>query len=395
MILDIRTLLVVSLLLSAMMGMALFLTWRVNRGITALRQWAFAYLLLAAGLVMTALRGPAPSTLELVASNALVGATPAVIWLGIRSFLGLPAPRRALAAAYGAMLLGILAFSTLHPDMAARVVVGSLYSVGLAVVSALDLLRAARGAPRTITGVTGGVFAAHAAFYMVRAALTLQTGAQPPLLEPTAIQTWTFLEAPMVALAVGIGFLIMTTERLQADLRHLATYDTLTGTLGRRAFLDMADGIFARLRRGGPRFSLLLLDIDHFKHINDSFGHQAGDQMLRAFAAFARDALRQGDLFARYGGEEFCVLLPDTGRDDARAVAERLRSGLRDLTVEHGGHRIATTVSIGVTESSPATESFDAMVAEADAALYRAKAKGRDRVEVYDGAGGRLDLASD
>ncbi len=386
MILDIRTLLVVSVLLLTMLGLALLLTWRVNRGIPALRHWAVAYLLLAAGLLMAALRSPTPSALELVAHNALTGASPAVLWLGIRSFLGERYPWRAVGALYAAMLLGMLLFSGLWPDMTARVVLGSGYCAVITAASAADLLRAGRRSPRTGVGMTGGFLAVHAAFYVVRAALALNSGALPQLLEPTVVQTLTFLEGPAMALAVGLGFVIMTTERLQADLRHVATYDSLTGVLNRRAFLDMAEGAFARLRRGGAPFSLLLLDIDHIKRINDSFGHQAGDAVLVAFTRSAQSALRPGDLFSRYGGEEFCVLLPDTGGDQGRAVAERLRAALSDLVMMHDGNLIAVTVSIGVAEGNADAESFDAIVAAADMALYRAKAEGRDRVVMHQGA---------
>ncbi len=386
MILDIRTLLVVSVLLLTMLGLALLLTWRVNRGIPALRHWAVAYLLLAAGLLMAALRSPTPSPLELVANNALTGAGPAVLWLGIRSFLGQPYPWRAVAALYAAMLLGMLLFSAPWPDMAARVALGSGFCAIVTAASAADLLRAGRRSPRTAMGMTGGILAVHAAFYVGRAALALNSGALPPLLEPTAVQTLTFLEGPAMALAVGLGFVIMTTERLQADLRHVATYDSLTGVLNRRAFLDIAEAAFARLRRGGAPFSLLVMDIDHFKRINDSFGHQAGDAVLVAFTRSAQSALRTGDLFSRYGGEEFCALLPDTTGERAHAVAERLRAALSDLVVTHEGNMIATTVSIGIAEGNAGAESFDVIVAAADMALYRAKAEGRNRVVMHESA---------
>lgn len=383
MILDIRTLLVVSVLLLAMMGIALFLTWRVNRSIVALRHWAIGYLLLAAGLAATGLRDPEPSVPALLASNVLVGAAPAAIWLGVRAFLNKPSPWRPLALLYAVMLAAMLVLSAVLPNMAARVAVGSVYAGILSALCAVDLLRAAGWSPCSAMGTTGSLFALHTVFYGVRLVMTFSAGALPEVLEPTVVQTWTFLEAPVVALAVGIAFIIMTTERLQDGLRHLATYDALTGVLNRRAFFAMAEGNFTRLGPGDAPFSLLLLDVDHFKSINDHFGHQAGDAVLKAVSRAAQSVLRANDLFGRYGGEEFCALLPATTLHQAQTIAERLRTSLGALSVEHGGAAISITVSIGVAEGGPGTESLDTVVADADAALYKAKAGGRNQTVVH------------
>jgi len=384
MILDSRTLIVVALMLSTMLGVALFLTWRVNRSIVALRHWAVANLLMAVGFLLIALRGPQPSTLELLASNAAIAGGSLWIWLGVRSFFSQPAPVETAGVLFGVKMAALLIFIEIVPDTAARVAIATLFLAVVSVLCAIDLLRAANWTSAVPAGGLGYILLGHAGFNVARAILTLHGGHLPHLLSPSTVQTLGFAESLLIILALGVGFIIMTTERLQAELRRAATYDALTGVFNRRAFLDVAEREFARFQRRGAPFSLLLLDIDHFKRINDTFGHQAGDEMLRSFSALALGALRQGDLFGRYGGEEFCALLPDTPCEGARIVAERLRESLSELVIEHEGNLIATTVSIGVAESRPGAESFDAIVSEADMALYHAKAGGRDRVEVYE-----------
>jgi diguanylate cyclase (GGDEF)-like protein len=161
---------------------------------------------------------------------------------------------------------------------------------------------------------------------------------------------------------------------LLAEVERLATIDGLTGVANRRTFENALHREVARAGRTSQPLSLVVLDIDHFKSVNDTLGHQAGDEVLRHVGAALASHAREVDLAARYGGEEFCVLLPACPPDDAMAVAERLRGAI----AEYSGPT-AVTVSAGV-----ATLPFDAatdtaLVAAADQALYRAKSGGRDR----------------
>ena len=161
----------------------------------------------------------------------------------------------------------------------------------------------------------------------------------------------------------------------------LANVDTLTGALSRRNFLNLAEQELARSNRYGLPLMVLMLDLDHFKGINDRFGHAAGDVVLQGFVKTVTDVLRESDLIGRLGGEEFAVLLPSTTVEGGRALAQRIIDSARDSTVEASGQRIPYTVSVGA--GCLAGESnFAALLAQADAALYRAKASGRDRLEV-------------
>ena len=164
------------------------------------------------------------------------------------------------------------------------------------------------------------------------------------------------------------------------EMERLAISDPLTGAANRRHFFNVAEKELKRARRYDKAVALIIMDIDHFKRVNDNYGHQAGDEALKALTACCRALIRECDLFARFGGEEFCLLLPETGIHQADKLAERLRCSVENLRVCEGeGEEFGFTVSIGVTEARETDESIDAAIKRADDALYEAKTGGRNR----------------
>jgi len=169
---------------------------------------------------------------------------------------------------------------------------------------------------------------------------------------------------------------------LQEALRREAMYDRLTGIKNRGAILDGLETERRRLARTSRPLAILLVDIDHFKQINDTHGHLAGDVVLRESAARLREGLRDYDSLGRYGGEEFLVVLPECDTADAVDVANRLRAQVSSEPVFLGGSKVAVTVSVGVAcTHRPGLTDSEALIDAADAALYRAKTNGRNRVE--------------
>lgn len=168
-------------------------------------------------------------------------------------------------------------------------------------------------------------------------------------------------------------------EAAQQDLLRQARTDFLTGAANRQHFMETAERLWLRAQRDGAPISILMIDIDHFKRINDTYGHLAGDDVLRAFAAVCCDALRPSDLFGRLGGEEFAAVLPRADLPGAQEAAERLRAAVAALEPQTGGVRARVTVSIGVAQSA-GDDRLDDAIARADAALYVAKQSGRNRV---------------
>ncbi|WP_404384232.1 diguanylate cyclase [Caenispirillum salinarum] len=171
---------------------------------------------------------------------------------------------------------------------------------------------------------------------------------------------------------------MLALRRQHLDLERLATTDTLTGALNRRAFMARLETETQRAGRHGHDFAVLMLDIDHFKRINDTRGHAAGDQALVAFADTLRGHLRDTDSLGRLGGEEFAVLLPETGADGAATLAERLRAAVAAARVTTDAATFGFTTSAGL--ASFAGDTPESLLRRADGALYRAKEGGRDRV---------------
>lgn len=177
---------------------------------------------------------------------------------------------------------------------------------------------------------------------------------------------------------------LTATKQLQEELTRLAHTDALTGLLNRRRFMECAGAEFARAQRYQRDLAILMLDIDHFKAINDNHGHAGGDQTLKAMAQGMLRLLRNTDWPARWGGEEFAILMPETALDGAALLAERLRAELAALAEPAAGGPIRFTVSIGVAARSDDDRHFMALMERADAALYAAKHAGRNCVHLHD-----------
>ncbi|WP_439860194.1 sensor domain-containing diguanylate cyclase [Pseudomonas sp. MBLB4136] len=179
---------------------------------------------------------------------------------------------------------------------------------------------------------------------------------------------------------VGIAEDITEKKQLEGELQRLATTDVLTQSSNRRHFFDCALREFEHARQFGTPLAFLLLDIDDFKQINDSYGHQVGDQVLQRLAQCGATVLRRGDLFGRIGGEEFAALFPGCEPALAKQIAERLQREVKRLGFSHQGKAFGITVSQGLTSLAQADLSLDALFARADAAMYVAKRQGKDQI---------------
>ena len=174
-------------------------------------------------------------------------------------------------------------------------------------------------------------------------------------------------------------------EAMLQNMESLATTDPLTGLVNRRRFDDVLRREFAATLRYQHGLCCILMDIDHFKSVNDTHGHDTGDRVLQGIAQRLAFNVREVDLVARYGGEEFVILLPHTAKQSAGVVAERIAKSVRDVVIEVGSGAVRVSASFGVASSEDiVTKDAQELVRAADSALYRAKRNGRDRIEYFD-----------
>lgn len=187
-----------------------------------------------------------------------------------------------------------------------------------------------------------------------------------------------------VALPVSwfVFSMVFSMHKLETEMRQLATYDALTGLLNRRSFFEKANKVCSELLRRQVQFAILILDLDHFKQINDTYGHATGDRVLEIFGKIIHQVSRPGDLAARIGGEEFAFLLPDSTGEQAWHFAERLHQAIRVMTIEEAGGTIRFSASIGLVFCSQIV-TIEKALSLADQALYRAKENGRDQSVFY------------
>jgi len=179
---------------------------------------------------------------------------------------------------------------------------------------------------------------------------------------------------------VGIAEDITEKKQLEGELQRLATIDVLTQSSNRRHFFECAQAAFDSARENGTPLAFLLLDIDDFKQINDSYGHQEGDQVLQHIADSGKAVLRRGDLFGRIGGEEFAAVFPGCSAELAGQIAERLQRQIQRLSFSHGAHTYGVTVSQGLTGLTAEDVALDSLFARADAAMYQAKRQGKNQI---------------
>ncbi|MCP4125508.1 MAG: GGDEF domain-containing protein [Gammaproteobacteria bacterium] len=195
----------------------------------------------------------------------------------------------------------------------------------------------------------------------------------------------------LVVTIFALIFSRLSVQKCQAlcDLERLANTDALTGVASRRRFVAESEAEFARAKRYGRELAVIMLDADHFKSVNDTFGHAAGDEVLQQLAGICQGAVREQDLLARYGGEEFIMLLPESDLDGAFQLAERIRMLAASSPLQTAAGEVAITVSIGVSVISRKDDGFDHMLNRADKAMYNAKLQGRNMVCVKQGQDSR------
>jgi diguanylate cyclase (GGDEF)-like protein len=369
------TLLLVNILITTTLAACLGLVARRDRP-DGLVYWALALVAHTGAYVLYALRGVASDWLSVVLANALITSVFALMSEGLYQFQRRLPPRRWI---WAPVPFVALTFALLD-DLGARVVLLAAVLCAQFAQFAWAMRQRWQETPGCGKQFVLAGFGLFVLALLMRAASVLIGAVEMrSITDSNAMQALIFSVASVALVLTNFGMVVMTKERADERNRVLAMQDELTGLGNRRHIEEALAQQLAQARRSGRPLALLMIDIDHFKRVNDSFGHLSGDQVLRQLAGCIRSRLRAQDLAGRWGGEEFLVILPETDAQGAAVVAEQLRQAVEGAPFTAlDGTRMPLTVSIGRHALDRATED---LVGAADQALYRAKQNGRNRVE--------------
>ncbi len=372
---DFKTLFLLTLDVEAMLGILLLFSWMQNTAVRAVAWWGCANLLRSLSIGLYGMYGVLPDAITNTAADVILFSSYAVTWTGARIF-DARAPRP------GSLITGatiwLLACQFLEFSQASAIR-ASLSAGIIATFMWLTAYEFWRGRAERLLSRWPAIFIlfANGAVFLLRSPLIAQLAW--PTDEHVFSSAWlTVISTESLLATISTAFILLAMAKERAELRHktAAKTDALTGLANRRSFLQEA----ARLIATGSRpVALLMIDLDHFKSINDQFGHAVGDKVLKIFAQTTVGNVRPTDLVGRLGGEEFAILLANASQEGALLVAERLRSAFAAAAASVDGLPIHATASVGLSILHPGQD-MSALSDLADQALYRAKATGRNRV---------------
>jgi diguanylate cyclase (GGDEF)-like protein len=378
---DSFTVLLFGLFLKLVLGGLFVVFWLNDRRALWYAWWSGTFFLacVAAGLFLV--RGVTADLLSIGIGNVALMAAFATSWQAARVFDGRKvlwwATLLAPAIWFAACL--IPAFLTSVPH---RVVLSSVLAATLLGATALEFWRGRHEALPSRWAVIA-LFASFALFFAIRiplvGSLPFPFGALPA--QPGWLGAFNLILFFHTVL-LTVLLVSMTKERLELEQRIKAQTDPLTGALNRRAFVARGGRLLHRHQHDGDSLCLLFLDIDHFKSLNDRFGHSGGDDVLMTFVAVVQDNIRPTDFLFRIGGEEFCCVLPRTTAEHALVVAERIRHRFEMRGIDVAGVPVRATVSVGIASTEAFGYDLDTLTRRADMAVYAAKRQGRNRVVV-------------
>ena len=375
---NLPTLLAVTVFISGLAGCLLMLSWLQHRRIFALALWGSAFIIAAIATVLIVVaRDTVPDFWSIVIGNAILAAAYGLIWSGARNFEG---KRVSIVLTLAGALIWLAACSIgpIYARPEARATVMAAIAIAYALLTVRELWRG-RGDGLWRWPIML-LLLVHAAAVPIRIPLVGSLVAHYPI-HPKLL-TFALFEALFLCICAAYLFVSLVKDRIAARHQNVSLIDPLTGVANRRGFLQAGERLMIRARFSNRPAALLTFDLDHFKSINDKFGHPAGDTALLTFCQLAILQLRPTDLFGRMGGEEFASLLPDTTRQDALQLAERIRASFEATCHRVAGQPFTATVSVGVATSDDASFDLSALLVAADQALYRAKALGRNRIEL-------------
>ena len=373
------TLITFGAMLIALVSCVLFAVWRFNKHIPGLQIWALSYGVGLVPILGLLWREHLPEVLGVLMVQAGMSLGAFLYFWGCSVYTGrrlLSLPRAIIFM--GALLLLNLYFTVVQPHLQMRFALGG---VGNGIFFLLTARTLAQGGYQRVPMryLVAAVAGAHGVFLLLRPLLFGIGAVQANASLAAQIPHLIMLEFLIALLFMAFGTLMLANEFTTNELRQLAEIDSLTSIFNRRAFFTLLNKALHQSQRTGMGLAVLVVDLDHFKSINDTYGHQGGDEVLRHFVQTATQCLRQQDVMGRLGGEEFAIFLPGVDAKGAQVVAERLRAAVasRPAALQQGSH--ALTISLGLTLCVPG-DTPDTALHRADQAMYAAKRAGKGRL---------------
>lgn len=376
MLLDLRTIyfiVAVSCVVLSALQFAAYATGRFERWPL---WWGASNLLVGIGSFLVALRNLVPNYVSVDAGNVLTIVGYMLMFFAVRAFAGHPIHRRYFWIVIVSASMPVALFISDPSAISERL----LYVSVICCLCDLTIVREAAGIVRReklySAAILCGLYVATAAIFAVRSflAATGDIGGPDPF-GSSVIHSWMAVSAVAFIMLRSMAMVLMAAERSRNQLIELAHHDPLTGTLNRSGLAQHVPLL------GAQPVSLLIIDIDHFKQLNDQHGHATGDEVLRLFAAVSKGIMRSSDLLSRQGGDEFLAVLRNVDQDEAVTIANRIRLSFAAAVMQMPDLAIFPTLSIGVATRRENSVDFDRLVQRADEALYRSKREGRNRVE--------------
>ena len=378
---DSFTVLFFDLFIKLVLGALFVVFWLRTRRAPWFAWWSAALLLGSGTSMLFMLRASAENFFTIGIGNALLIAAFACTWQGARAFERRPALWLPTIGVPG-LWLAAACIPDVMQSVPTRIVLSSGLCAPLLTMAAFEFWRG-RAEPLPSRWPVMAIFVSLALFFALRipliGVLPFPFGAQP--IQPGWIGAFNLVMFGHTLLLVVL-VVSLSKERLEFDQRTKAQTDPLTGALNRRAFMSHGARLLQRHSYERAPLCLLFLDLDHFKSLNDRFGHSGGDDVLTRFVALVNASIRPTDFLFRIGGEEFCCLLPHTTTEQAHRVAERIRFQFEMTTVEVAGSPVRATASLGIASTDAFGYDLDILMRRADTAVYAAKRAGRNRVMV-------------
>lgn len=366
---------------STLFGLGVLLFASLQRTFKGFRWLGSAYLAIGIGTSLIAMRGRIPDAASITLSNTLIAVALACLLEGLTRFVAAPSRYRWPSAGLILLTAGVLHhYSANVPDMQLRIVFLSLVIAFYTGLCGKVVLTRIEGRRHTSQIFTSAIAFMAVGVSLLRAVLTLTHHPGDNFLISNWVQTASNLTYLLFIIGCAFSLIWMSVQRVEAKLMDLALRDHLTGLFNRRGLEELAERQVRLARRSGCPLSIIIFDADDFKAINDTHGHNAGDEVLTGMARTVGESIRDHDILCRYGGEEFLILLPGTDNIQALELAQRLRKAIQDLRFPAAAPPLAITASFGIASLDETTEGWSDLVHSADLALYKAKQAGKNRV---------------